>query len=218
MSEATAAVRRGGRRDGAWLWVWCFQFFVMEQVVRFGWRIPYSFRRNYVSDLGAVFCVPELCSPWHTWMNASFAMEGALIGLGAMRLWRQLGRTWVGKVGLVLLVVCGAGLATVGFVPEDVDIPVHARAAVAYFLGGGFGALLLGAAMVRQRTREVGWVSVAVGLVVIGATVTVGTMSKAPVHDSVGAVERVAVYGLTGWFVGMGWWVLRRQRGPGAGV
>ena len=152
MTETAGVVRQGVvRRNGAWLWVWCFQFFVMEQVVRAGWKIPYSFRRSYVSDLGAAFCVPGLCSPWHAWMNASFMFEGILIGLGAIRLWRQLGWSGVGKAGLMLLVVCGAGLVAVGFVPEDVDIPVHTRAAVAYFLGGGFGVLLLGVEMVRQR-------------------------------------------------------------------
>ena len=212
MDAGTGVGRRVPQRDGAWLWVWCFQFFVMEQVVRMGWRIPYSFRQNYVSDLGAAFCVPGLCSPWHAWMNASFMLEGVLIGLGAIRLWRQLGWSAVGKAGLMLLVVCGAGLVAVGFVPEDVDIPVHTRAAVAYFLGGGLGVLLLGVEMVRQRARQVGWVSVVVGLVVIAATVAVGQMSKAPVHAEVGAVERVAVYGLTGWFVGVGVWVLRRER------
>ncbi len=217
MDARTDGRLRVPQRDGAWLWVWCFQFFVMEQVVRWGWRAPYSFRRNYVSDLGAQFCVPGLCSPWHGWMNASFVLEGALIALGAMRLWGRLAEGRVGKLAMVLLVLCGAGLVAVGFVPEDVDVPIHARAAVLYFLGGGFGVLLVGVALVRLQRWKAGWGSVVLGVVVVAATVMVGQMSKAVDRGNVGAVERVAVYGLTGWFVAMGAWVLRRD-GVGAVV
>lgn len=212
MRETRVMAERRTERAGAWLWVFCVQFFVMEQVVRAAWRMPYSFARNYVSDLGAVFCVPGLCSPWHAWMNASFLFEGVLIAVGAVRLWRTLGRGRVGRVGMGLLVVCGLGLVGVGFVPEDVDVPVHARSAVAYFLGGGLGMLLVGVSMVLTRLRRVGWGSMVLGVVVVAATVMVGQMSKAVEHGDVGAVERVAVYGLTGWFVGVGGWVLRRAR------
>ena len=198
------------RPAGAWLWVFCAQFFVMEQVVRLGWRAPYSFRANYVSDLGAQLCGPGLCSPWHAWMNSSFLLEGALMVLGALRLWRTLGKGWVGKLGLLLVVVSGLGLMGVAFVPEDVSIVVHARAAVAYFLGGGFGVMLVGLGLLLRREIGVGGVSVVVGLAVLAATVTVGQMSKLPVHPDVGAVERVAVYGLTGWLIAVGWWVVRR--------
>lgn len=212
MRETRVMAERRTERAGAWLWVFCLQFFVMEQVVRAGWRIPYSFRRNYVSDLGAVFCVPGLCSPWHAWMNGSFLLEGVLIAVGALRLWGKLARGRVGRVGMLLLVVCGLGLAGVSLVPEDVDVPVHARSAVAYFLGGGLGVLLVGMSMVLAGRRRVGWGSAVLGVVVVVATVAVGQMSKAPVHGAVGAMERVAVYGLTGWFVAMGVWVLRRGR------
>ncbi len=210
MRETRGGMGRRTERGGAWLWVFCAQFFVMEQVVRSGWRIPYSFRTNYVSDLGAQFCVPGLCSPWHAWMNASFLLEGALMVLGAVRLWGRLGYGRVGKTGLVLVAVSGLGLMGVAFVPEDVSIVVHARAAVAYFLGGGFGVVLVGLGLMWARRPGVGGVSVVVGLAVVIATVSVGQMSKLAEHPEVGAVERVAVYGLTGWLVGMGVWLLRR--------
>ncbi len=184
----------------------------MEQIVRWGWRIPYSFRRNYVSDLGAVYCVPNLCSPWHAWMNASFLLEGTLIAAGTIRLWRHLARGWVGHLAMALLVLCGAGLVAVGFVPEDMDLPVHSAAAVTYFLGGGFGVVLIGFAMLRARRWTAGWISAAVGLSVLAATVVVGQMSHGSEHPEVGAVERVAVYGLTCWFAGIGVWLLRQSR------
>ena len=212
MRETRVRAESKMERAGAWMWLLCAQFFVVEQVVRAGWRAPYSFRRNYVSDLGVVFCVSGLCSPWHAWMNGSFLLQGVLIAMGAVLLWRRLGRGKVGRSGMALLVVCGLGLVGVSLVPEDVDVPVHARSAVAYFLGGGMGVLLVGMSMVMAGWRRVGWGSAVLGIIVVAATVMVGQMSKAPVRGDVGTVERVAVYGLTGWFVAMGVWVLRRER------
>ena len=69
-----AAVRTLGKAPaGPWLWILCFQFLVCEQIARLGWTLPYSFRRNYISDLGATVCSPLVCSPWHAVMNVSFA-------------------------------------------------------------------------------------------------------------------------------------------------
>lgn len=61
------------------LWMACLQFFLAEQVVRFGWTLPYSFARNYVSDLAATACSAQVCSPWHALMNCSFVLQGLLI-------------------------------------------------------------------------------------------------------------------------------------------
>ena len=66
-------------RMGTILWTACLQFFLAEQVVRLGWTLPYSFARNYVSDLAATACSALVCSPWHTLMNCSFVLQGMLI-------------------------------------------------------------------------------------------------------------------------------------------
>ena len=64
-------------RLGAGLWLFCFQFFVGEQIARLGWAGHYSMARNYISDLGAVRCGGAAsCSSLHWVMNASFVLQG----------------------------------------------------------------------------------------------------------------------------------------------
>ena len=74
------------RRWGGALWVGCVQFFVSEAVAAAGFLGSYSFRRNYISDLGAMNCSGG-CSPLHALMNASFVLQGALIVTGAAVVW-----------------------------------------------------------------------------------------------------------------------------------
>ena len=187
---ASAMEGERGGRAGAWLWVCCVQFFAMEQVVRAAWQLPYSFRTNYISDLGAMSCGLEVCSPLHGWMNASFLLQGVLIAVGALRLWEALGRERLSRVAMALLMVSGVGL----------------------MVGGGTGCLLLGVAMARSWAVT-GWISAAIGSAVLVATVLLGMRGTAVwAHLEVGTVERVAGYGLPAWFVGMGVWVLRRSR------
>ena len=202
-------------RAGAWLWVACLQFFVAEQVARRGWTLPYSFARNYISDLGATSCGPHVCSPWHALMNASFGLQGLLIAGGALLLWRH-GRA-LGHAGLAALVACGLGLLAVAIEPENAVVWVHAAGAAVHFLCGGLGMLLVGWRMrVKAARSAAGWLSMAAGLIVIAATVLLG--QKGPASLSllstlgVGAVERVAAYGIVLWLVWMGGSLLMTSR------
>ena len=184
----------------------CVQFFIVEQVVRLGWMggAPYSFARNYISDLGAVACGMRICSPWHGWMNGSFALQGLLIAGGAVLAWRD----GLAKMGLGLLVLSGLGLLGVGLVPEDGVRALHGALAAVHFLAGGLGIAVIG---VRGRQ----WVSAVVGVLVLWATVLVGGGSGKIVEAvGLGTVERVAAYGIAGWCVGMGvnLWAERRER------
>ena len=72
-------------RLGAGFWLFCFQFFVGEQIARLGWTGHYSMARNYISDLGAVRCGgTAACSSLHWVMNGSFVLQGLLIVFGAV--------------------------------------------------------------------------------------------------------------------------------------
>ncbi len=72
-------------RLGAGLWLFCFQFFVGEQIARLGWPGHYSMARNYISDLGAVRCDgAATCSSLHWVMNGSFVLQGLLIVFGTV--------------------------------------------------------------------------------------------------------------------------------------
>ena len=81
----TARVEVRIPRMQAVLWCLCVQFFVAEQIARLGWTLPYSFARNYISDLGATVCTSLVCSPRHALMNASFVLQGLLIAGGRWR-------------------------------------------------------------------------------------------------------------------------------------
>ncbi len=205
-------------RAGAWLWVGCLQFLVAEQVARRGWSLPYSFARNYISDLGSTSCTLLVCSPWHTVMNASFGLQGVLIAGGALLLW-QAGRV-PGRVGLAMLVACGLGLLAVAIEPENTITWIHASGAAIHFLCGGMGMMLAGWRM-RHAAQRVGdgWISMAAGLMVIAATVLLGQRAG-PASSllavlGVGTVERVAAYGIVAWLVWMGSSLLMTSRTRG---
>ena len=200
-------------RLGAALWMLCVQFFVAEQVVSRAWAVPYSFTRNYVSDLGAVGCGVHdglaVCSPLHGWMNASFVLQGLLIAGGALLLRRMFATGRGYSVGLGLLVVAGAGVLVVGLAPEDVHSALHVSGAVAHFVCGGAGMVVLGVTMARdaQRSTAGGWFSVGLGVAVLAATALLGlpnTAAWSTLGWQVGVVERVPAYAIPLWLAAMG--------------
>jgi hypothetical membrane protein len=180
----------------------CLQFFLAEQVVRSAWTLPYSFAGNYVSDLGATGCSALVCSPWHALMNGSFVLQGLLIMGGAILTFRR----WnlLGQIGMGLLLLCGAGVAVVGFVPEDANHALHHLGAALHFLGGGMGMLVVGLSL----RRRFGWISIAAGIAVTAATIALsqggGIWERA---IGVGALERIAAYGIAGWMAIFGAWL-----------
>jgi hypothetical membrane protein len=187
---------------GAILWMVCLQFFVAEQFVRLEWTLPYSFARNYVSDLGAIECSALVCSPAHALLNGSFVLQGLLIMGGAVLTWRRW--SGLGRLGMCLLMICGLGVVIVGFVPEDADSGLHRLGAALHFLGGGLGMMAVGLSL----RRGFGWFSMAVGVAVIAATVALGEGGGAwAAAMGIGALERVAAYGIAGWMALAGVWV-----------
>ncbi len=199
-------------RTGAILWMACVQFFVMEQVVRWRWTLPYSFSMNYVSDLGAVGCLAQVCSPWHVWMNGSFVLQGLLIAGGAILTWKR----WnvPGRIGMGLLMICGVGVVIVGLVPEDANGGLHLVGAALHFAGGGLGIMAAGLSL----RRGFGWISAGIGAAVMAATVALGERGGVWVKQmGAGSVERVAAYGIAGWMVLAGVWLLVRRDYPGSG-
>ena len=193
-------------RMGAVLWIACVQFFLAEQVVRLRWTDPYSFSTNYVSDLGAMGCSAQVCSPWHTLMNGSFVLQGLLIAGGAMLTWKWW-NVW-GRIAMGLLMICGLGVIIVGFVPEDASSGLHRFGAALHFLGGGLGIMAAGLTL----RRGFGWISVGTGAAIVAATVALseggGRWAEAM---GVGGLERVAAYGIAGWMALAGAWLARRS-------
>lgn len=187
------------------LWTACLQFFFAEQAVRLGWKLPYSFAENYVSDLGATACSALVCSPWHVLMNCSFVLQGLLITGGVVLTWWQWNR--LARTGMCLLIICGLGVVVVGLVPEDVNGGLHRIGAALHFLGGGLGMIAVGFSL----RRWFGWISVATGIAVVAATVALTKAGGVWAEEvGTGTLERVAAYGIAGWMVAVGSYLYRR--------
>lgn len=190
---------RFSKLAAALLWMCCVQFFVAEQIARAAWKLPYNFATNFISDLGSTTCDALVCSPWHAIMNASFALQGILIAGGAILSWPR--RHWALRIGLLLLVACGLGTFVVGLIPENVSPPWHRAFAAIHFLAGGLGLIAFGFSL----RRRLSWVTVAVGFLVLAATVVLGLGAGTFIDTlGVGTVERVAAYGIAACITLMG--------------
>ncbi len=206
-------------RLGAGLWLFCFQFFVGEQIARSGWTGHYSMAANYISDLGAVRCdVSAGCSSLHWVMNGSFVLQGLLIVFGAVLVRGLFPAKPVYRIALALLVIAGVGVVEVGAVPEDVNFRLHLLGAVANFLGGNLAMILLGWVMIRRSVCEgmplrlKSWITFALGSVGLLATLALafrGTPSCAALRWNAGAVERLAAYPLPLWLTWTGFLISR---------
>jgi hypothetical membrane protein len=194
------------RRRGGALWVGCLQFFVAEAIAAAGFAGSYSFRRNTISDLGALSCGAG-CSPLHGLMNASFVLQGVLIFAGAFVVWPLFPRGALSRLALGLVAASGLGVAIVGLAPEDSAPGWHYLGAAENLLFCNAGATLLGVALLREGTsRAVGLLSLAFGLIGLA-----GLGGLAAGHDfglGVGGVERVAAYPFPLWIAGMGAWLI----------
>jgi hypothetical membrane protein len=207
-------------RLGAGLWLFCFQFFVGEQIARLGWPGHYSMARNYISDLGAVRCDGgATCSSLHWVMNGSFVLQGLLIVFGTVLVRSFFPARLVYRIALALLVIAGIGVLEVGVAPEDVNFKLHVLGAAANFLGGNLAMILLGLVMIRQsacgtmRFRFRSWTTFALGSVGLLATLALafrGTPSWGALGWNAGTVERLAAYPLPLWLTCAGLVILRK--------
>jgi len=205
---------------GAWAWLGCLQFFVAEQMARFGWQGHYSFRTSYISDLGARGCTVAICSHWHALMDESFLLQGVLIAAGAMLLPRRLSPGALGWAARVLLLLSALGVAVVGYSPEDVDINLHISGARMHFGCGSLAMLLWGLGIMMQRHGTLGATQaafLAAGVAIFGDMLLY--LGTGPVQNMLGAglVERLAAYPLPLWLAWTGWVLLRGQRKTGYG-
>ena len=205
---------------GAWLWLFCFQYFVGEQLARLGWTGHYSMTHDYISDLGSLHCQPLVCSSLHWVMNGSFVLQGLLIVCGAVMTRAIFSKGSVYQLSFALLVLAGLGVLLVGLVPEDSNFRWHIAGALANFLGGNVAMILLGRRMIRLSvcdpvtSRVKSWLTFAAGSVGLLATLALGfrgTASWAALGWQAGLVERMAAYPLPLWLTWMGFLLLRGE-------
>ena len=200
------------------IWICAAQFFVAQVVAQSRWTTPFSLATNYISDLGNTTCgmYPAVagayvCSPWHTLMNMSFVLQGAIILVGAALARRAFsGRRWSAVV-FVLLAVTGLGIAGVGLFPEDVNKGAHVISAGTQFITGNAAMIVFGVA----ANRVEGWRTFAVVSTALGITGVLATVLFAKGYGfglGVGGMERVAAYTLPVWLITSGVLMVARER------
>jgi hypothetical membrane protein len=192
------------------------QFFAAHLVVQSAWPEPYSWSRNFISDLGAVSCGPflgvDVCSPLHVWMNASFVLQGVLLIVGVILI-GSVGRgVPTGRAWRALVLLAGAGWIVIGFLPEDQNLTVHSIGALPVFMLGNVALILAGRSMAARELRSVRHASLALGVLgLLGLVLTAVAVAR-PEWELVGAAERLAVFPLQVWALLMGLHLLRSAR------
>ncbi len=206
-SEAGAGFRPGRRaRAGAWAWLGCLQFFVAEALSNLGWDGRYSYRTNYISDLGAV-----LQSPRHSLMNSSFLLQGLLIAAGALLLApRESGRPRQ-RWAQVSFVLAGLGVAVVGLCPEDSTPRLHVLGAALHFNLGIAGMLLWGVGCWKAARLEGAIALLGAGMAALGETLLFNKGAAAML--GAGLVERITAYPLPLVLAATGFLLLRKKAG-----
>ena len=197
---------------GAFCWFACLQFFVAEAAAALGWPGHYSYRDNYISDLGAAAC-GRACSPCHALMNASFLTQGVLIAAGALLLPRRFSPGFTGVLARIALVFAALGVATVGIAPEDLNMNVHLMGARAHFLASTLAMLLWGVSLVFHRRtvsrlpralQRPGPALLGFAVAAFGDVLLVFGNAHTSVVLGGGTIERLAAYPLPLWLAWTG--------------
>jgi hypothetical membrane protein len=198
---------------GALAWVLTLQFFVVETIAIAQRRsaLPYSRSAEVISALG------DSVSPGAPLMNASFVVQAALIGLGAVALLPAL-RGRAARPAVALLGVAALGVLLVGAFPRTSELQaLHTTGAVLYLVGGGLGLVALAYA-VRPWSEALGTTLVLLGLFGTAMTVFYGAGVVGFLGE--GGTERAAAYVLP---IGLAlagpalWWLTGNRDEPRAG-
>jgi hypothetical membrane protein len=171
-------------RWGALAWLLTLQFFVAEAVAAARYDGSYSYADDVISALGAAGSDAAFL------MNASFVLQGVLIGAGTVLL-RPFLQSTAGRVATVLLLAAAAGVLLVGVFPTDTEGVVHEVGAGLHLLGGALGLLALAYA-VRRRSEAIGTAIALAGMLGTAATIFFGAGVIRFLGE--GGTERVAGY------------------------
>lgn len=177
---------------GYWAGISVVQLLVFEFVVSATWRGLYSYRTNFISELGVAFCGPTgnwPCSKLYVLANASIALFGVAL-IVAVLAWMVTGVLDVR--GGALLAVAGGGAFVAGTVNQGIDYPIHSLGATVMFVVGSLGMIVAGG----HHTLGIPVRIVVTSLGVLGL---VGSLLFIGGHDlgvGIGVVERTVVYSL----------------------
>ena len=174
---------------GGVLWSASIVFFVSQAIVQAASVSSYSIATNLISDLGNTACGREICSPWHTFMNATFVFVGLCHCFGSIAT-RQSWPHTSGTFGVGVLALAGAGLIVAGLAPENVNVEAHSVGALVGLVSLNVAVIVLGSVIVNVQ-RWLGVMAIMAGSVgFIGLGLFLNHARPVPL----GLAERIADY------------------------
>jgi hypothetical membrane protein len=134
---------------GPVIWWLSISYFVAQVYVSRVWKPHYSFIKNSISALGATSCTPQMCSPRHAIMNASFIVLGLVMATGSLLICQEFREKtppdkWAAYIGFTGVAVAGLGALVVGLVPENTIGALHFTGAAMAIGVGNIGIGILG--------------------------------------------------------------------------
>ena len=217
---------RAARRLAASLWISAgVSYIAAEGVAAFAFSPPYSYARNYISDLGVPVCGTifdgrALCSPFHALVNANFALQGLFFLGAALAIARALSAS--SRYAFVALAALNCvGNVLVGLFPET--MPGQADSRSSYHLLGALLAIVFGnatafmsawtfAELRLSRLHRVASLTLPLLAAVAFSTLLVSRVTGTAFLFPDGVWERVSVYAITGWELFSGSCVIARLR------
>ena len=200
---------------GATTLLLCGQYLVAEAITASAWTHPYSYSRNFISDLGVTSCLGSgPCSPLGAVMNTGFMVAGALAILAAVLLMPLVPRLPARALLTVLAITHGVGSTIVGLVHSAPGTAtgtphIHVVGAYAAIVGGNLALIVAGLAASPDWASGLYRVcSVALGLFGLSCGVALVLTRGWPP----GLLERGAVDTVTVWEVGTGLLLALRLR------
>lgn len=175
-----------------WAGLSVVQFVLVEYIVSATWRGLYSYRNNYISELGVPFCGPTgnwPCSELNVLLNASMVMFGVAIA--------AVGGSWyiirrIDGRASAFFIVAGVGAVTAGVFNQGLNYPIHSFGATAFFVFGNFGLVVAGGHKSLRRSIRV--VVTALGSVGLAGYFTY--MGGYEFGLGIGFMERISTYAL----------------------
>ena len=192
---------------GPLFWILSVQYFIAQVFAAAYWHTPFNIRLNPISDLGNTECTVYagryVCSPLHTWMNASFIVLGITIVIGSVLLYQGFKKTRHSRAGFYMMSLAGIGAALVGLFPENSVGLLHSLGAFLVFLFGNLALVVLGLSL--EMPRSFRWFTVGFGIFALIALALFATGNY--LWFGFGGMERLTAYPQTIWLIVFGVYV-----------
>lgn len=187
------------------------QYFGVQLFVALQWIPPYSLSRDTISDLGNTVCGTwngrYVCSPLHSWMNASFVVLGMTMTFGSVLISRNIATGPGPKMGFAAMAISGAGVVMVGIFPENSVSALHGLGTTMPFVLGNISLLIL-ALSLKVPVLLRCYIFLSGGIAILGLVVYV---SGHYLGLGEGGMERVVAYPQTVCLIVIGFYLATRN-------